>query len=500
MEHSNGVPGGDIILDIRGLTKEFPGVRALDDVSMQVRRGSIHALIGENGAGKSTLIKILTGVYQATSGEFWFNGKKVRVERPLDAQRLGLSVVHQEIKLVETLSIAENIFLGRPQCKSGLINWGAMRREARKMVEDLNIHLDVDTEVSQLSIAQKQIVEICKALSFNAELIIMDEPSATLTENELDCLFDIIARLRSRGITVIYISHRMEEIFKVADTVSVLRDGRHIRTMRVEDVDRSQLISLMVGREIGNEYPKLPAQIGEVVLRAEHLQNKRVHDVSFEVRRGEILGFAGLVGAGRTETARAVFAADQLTSGKLYIGGQEVRMQSVRDAIRHRIALIPEDRKEQGLVLGMSIKQNISMVNLDNVCERGLLSGKKEQQLAVEMIEKLSIATPSEEKETRLLSGGNQQKVVLAKWLAVDSDIIILDEPTRGIDVGAKTEIYRLIGMLAQQGKAVIMISSDMPELIGVCDRICVMREGTISGVVDRENFSQEAILDLAVS
>ncbi len=500
MEGNIGVRPADVILDVRGLTKEFPGVKALDDVSMQVRRGSIHALIGENGAGKSTLIKILSGVYQATSGEVWFKGKKVRVERPLDAQKLGLSVVHQEIKLVETLSIAENIFLGRPQCRSGLINWSAMRREARKMVEDLNIRLDVDTEVSRLSIAQKQIVEICKALSFNAELIIMDEPSATLTENELDCLFDIIARLRSRGITVIYISHRMEEIFKVADTVTVLRDGRHIQTMPVAGAERRQLISLMVGREIGNEYPKLPAKIGEVALKAERLGNRKIHDVSFEVRHGEILGFAGLVGAGRTETARAVFAADPLLEGQLYINGAPVRIQSVGDAIRHRIALIPEDRKEQGLVLGMSIRQNISMVNLDNVCERGLLSGRKEQRLSLEMIDKLSISTPSEEKEVRLLSGGNQQKVVLAKWLAVDSDIIILDEPTRGIDVGAKTEIYRLIGMLAQQGKAVIMISSDMPELIGVCDRICVMREGTISGCVDREHFSQEIILDLAVS
>ena len=500
MENNSGIPAAEVILDIRGLTKVFPGVKALDDVSLQVRRGSVHALIGENGAGKSTLIKILSGVYQATSGEFWFKGQKVHVEKPLDAQRLGLSVVHQEIKLVETLSVAENIFLGRPQCKSGLINWGAMRREARRMVEDLNIKLDVDMEVSRLSIAQKQIVEICKALSFNAELIIMDEPSATLTENELECLFDIIARLRGKGITVIYISHRMEEIFKVADSVSVLRDGKHIQTMPVAGIERSQLISLMVGREIGNEYPKLPARIGEVALRAEHLTNRKIHDVSFEVRHGEILGFAGLVGAGRTETVRAVFAADSLTEGSLYINGTPVKFHSVRDAIRHRIALIPEDRKEQGLVLGMSIKQNISMVDLNNVCVNGLLSGRKEQQLSIEMIEKLSIATPSEEKEVRQLSGGNQQKVVLAKWLAVDSDIVILDEPTRGIDVGAKAEIYRLIGMLAQQGKAVIMISSDMPELIGVCDRICVMREGTISGSMDREHFSQEAILDLAVS
>ncbi|MCQ2437971.1 MAG: sugar ABC transporter ATP-binding protein, partial [Clostridia bacterium] len=356
METNNSMQKGDVILDIRGLTKEFPGVKALDNVNMQVRKGSIHALVGENGAGKSTLIKILTGVHQATSGDFLFKGQPVKVEKPLDAQKLGLSVVHQEIKLVDTLSIAENIFLGRPHCKTGLVNWKTMRKEARRMVNDLNIKLDVDTEVSRLSIAQKQIVEICKAMSFNAELIIMDEPSATLTENELDCLFDIIEQLRQRGITVIYISHRMEEIFKIADTVSVLRDGQHICTMPVADVDRNQLISLMVGREIGNEYPKLPATIGDVALEAVNLNRTGViHDVNFKVHHGEILGFAGLVGAGRTETARAVFAADKLTSGEILINGQKVSIRNVQDAIRHRIALIPEDRKQQGLILGMSI-------------------------------------------------------------------------------------------------------------------------------------------------
>lgn len=495
-------PKDDVILDIRGLTKEFPGVRALSDVSFQVRRGSVHALIGENGAGKSTLIKILTGIHTATSGSFLFRGKAVQIKTPLEAQRLGLSVVHQELKLVETLTIAENIFLGRPQTTGlGTVDWKAMRSQAQKMIESLGIRLDVNTVVSRLSVAQKQIVEICKALSFEAELIIMDEPSATLTEKELDCLFSIVETLRSRGITIVYISHRMEEIFKIADTVTVLRDGMHIKTLPVAGVDRPMLISLMVGRELGSEYPKLEAEIGGVALEVQGLNRDGVlRDVSFYVRHGEICGLAGLVGAGRTETARAIFAADKRTSGRILIDGQEVRIRSVRDAIRHKLALVPEDRKQQGLILQMSIKHNTSIVDLDNVCSHGLLSDRKERALAVSFIQRLGTATPSEEKEVRLLSGGNQQKVVLAKWLAVDSDILIFDEPTRGIDVGAKAEIYKLMCQLARAGKAILMISSDLPELMGVCDRAYVMREGTISGEILRKDFTQEAILDMAVS
>ena len=492
----------EIILDIRGLTKEFPGVKALDNVSFQVRKGSVHALVGENGAGKSTLIKILTGVYQATSGDFLFKGEVAHVKKPLDAQQMGLSVVHQELKLVETLSIAENIFLGRPHTgKGGLVNWKNMCKAAQKLVDELNIKLDVNQEVSRLSVAQKQIVEICKALSFNAELIIMDEPSATLTDNELNCLFDIIDNLKQRGITVIYISHRMEEIFKIADTVTVLRDGTHIQTLPITQVDRQQLISLMVGRPLGDEYPKMEAEIGDIALEVRNVCREGVlHDINFNVRHGEIVGLAGLVGAGRTETARVIFAADKMTGGQIFINGKEVHIRTVQEAIRNRIALIPEDRKQQGLILGMSIKNNTSIVDLNNVCVNGLMSERKERELAREMVKKLNIVTPTEEKEVQLLSGGNQQKVVLAKWLAVDSDIMIFDEPTRGIDVGAKAEIYKLMCTQAQHGKAVIMISSDMPELIGICDRIYVMREGTISGEVDRSNMSQEVILDMAIS
>lgn len=492
----------EYILDIRNITKTFPGVKALTDVSFQVKKGSVHALMGENGAGKSTLIKVLTGVYKPDGGCFYFKGKEAHVTKPLEAQQLGLSVVHQELKLSETLSVAENIFLGRPfMTKAHFVDWKRLRKEAKKLLESLAIELDVDMEVSRLSVAQKQIVEICKAMSFESDLLIMDEPSATLTDRELDCLFNIIDILKARGVTIIYISHRMEEIFRIADMVTVLRDGCHIKTLPVEEVDRPKLISLMVGREIGNEYPKLEAEIGDIALEVKNLStSKLLHDVNFNVRHGEVVGFSGLVGAGRTETARAVFGADKRTSGEIYIDGKKVEIHSVMDAVKHKIALAPEDRKQQGLVLIHSVNQNTSLVDLNNVCTGGLLDHKKEKALAQKFIDLLGTATPSTEQEVRLLSGGNQQKVVLAKWLAVDSDILFFDEPTRGVDVGAKAEIYKLICQLAQNGKAVVMISSDMPELIGICDRIYVMREGTITGEVQRSDFSQEAIMEFSVS
>lgn len=490
------------ILEITNLSKVFPGVHALTNVSFTVEKGTVHALVGENGAGKSTLIKILSGVTKATSGCFWVNGKKAEIREPIDAQHLGISVVHQEIKLVDTLSVAENIFLGRCVTdRLGLINWSLMNKKAQQFVDDLNIKLDVTQEVSKLSIAQKQIVEICKALSLNAELVIMDEPTATLTDNELERLFSIIATLKTKGITIIFISHRMEEIFRIADYVTVLRDGKHIGTLPISDVDRKQLISMMVGREIGDEYPKVTCPIGDIALKVDNLTRTGVvQDVSFEVRHGEILGFAGLVGSGRTETVRCIFAADKMTSGDIYIGDTKVHIRDISDAIKHKIALIPEDRKQQGLVLGMSVANNISLVDLDLISKNGILSDELEGKQSMRFIDMLRIATPSCDQICNYLSGGNQQKVVLAKWLAVDSDIIIFDEPTRGIDVGAKVEIYKLICELAQKGKAIIMISSDMPELIGICDRILVMREGNVSGIVDRDHFSQETILNMAVS
>jgi len=494
----------EIILSMNGIHKEFPGVKALTDVSFSVRKGDIHALVGENGAGKSTLIKILAGEYKASAGTVTFKGKVVNVSSPLEAQELGMSVVHQELKLVETLSVVENIFLGRPRVRkyrSGLelVDWKKMHAEGRALLEQLKVTLDLDEQVSRLSVAQKQIVEICKALSFNAELIIMDEPSATLTEKELDVLFGILKLLKEKGVTIIYISHRIEEIFKLADRVTILRDGYHIATRAIGDVDRKSLIAMMVGRELENEYPKTEVPFGDVLLSVNHIsRGKKLHDISFSLKKGEILGIAGLVGAGRTELARVIFGADQKDSGELLIKGTKVEIHDVSDAIRHRIALVPEDRKRHGLILDMSVKENISMAGIDKVTRRGILRKKLERDLAASFIRRLRIITPDENREVKYLSGGNQQKVVLAKWLTVNSDILIFDEPTRGIDVGAKAEIYRILSNLAAEGKGVIMISSELPEILGMCDRILVMHDGRITGELTRKEATQERILEYA--
>jgi ABC-type sugar transport system ATPase subunit len=493
-----------VILDIRQISKTFPGVQALDAISFSVQAGEVHALVGENGAGKSTLIKILSGVYHATSGSFTFKGKEVHINSPLEAQVLGMSVVHQELKLVEGLTVAENIYLGRPIRTKALgflplVDWKKMTKDGNALLEKLKVKLDLGARVSRLSIAQKQIVEICKALSFNAELIIMDEPSATLTEKELEVLFGMLKMLNANGVSIIYISHRIEEIFRLAHTVTVLRDGRHIATSPVSQVTKRSLISMMVGRELESEYPKTPAPIGEVLLEARGLsRGTRLHNISFALHRGEILGIAGLVGAGRTELARAVFGADGRDSGEIFVRGSRVEIRRVSDAVRHRLGFVPEDRKLQGLVLGMTVKENISLAGIVKVIRRRMIVRKLEKKLATDFIQALRIVTPDENKEVKYLSGGNQQKVVLAKWLAVDSDILIFDEPTRGVDVGAKTEIYRLLNGLVAEGKGVIMISSELPEIMGMCDRILVMHDGRITGELQRGEATQEKVLELA--
>ncbi len=491
----------EYILDIQNITKRFPGVLALNDVSMKVKRGDIHALVGENGAGKSTLIKILSGVIKQDSGKFLFKGEEVNISKPLEAQMLGMSVVHQELKLVDTLSVAENVFLGRPKTSGALklVSYRKQKQEAIELLESLNTVMDVDQLVGSLSVAQKQLVEICKALSYNAELIIMDEPSATLTDKELDILFDILKQLKQNGVTIIYISHRLEEIFALADRVSVLRDGAHIGTTDVEKVNKAELIKMMVGRDLEEEYPKMQVEIGDVAFEVKDLnRGKIIKDINFTLRHGEILGIAGLVGSGRTETARCIFGADKKTSGKFYKDGEEINIKDVATAIRCKIALVPEERKTQGVLLGMSVKENISMAGINKVMRNGFINKKKERELALEYIEKLRILTPNETRDVNDLSGGNQQKVVLAKWLAVDSDIMIFDEPTRGIDVGAKAEIYRLLCQLAAQGKAIIMISSELPEIIGICDRVLVMHDGRITGEVTRQEATQERIMEFA--
>lgn len=485
---------------VKNISKSFPGVKALDDVSFDIKKGDLHALVGENGAGKSTLIKILSGVYSTDAGSIELHGKQVNVNTPLEAQHLGISVVHQELKLVESLTVKENIFLGRPFKGKFGVNWQKLRDEAINLLSKLNIVLDPDELVSNLSVAQKQIVEICKALSYNSDVIIMDEPSATLTDKELETLFQILHELKAQGITIIYISHRLEEIFQLADTVTVLRDGKHIDTLPVDQVDKNKLISLMVGRTLGMEYPKRKVEIGEHILEVKNLNRKGyLHDISFTLRRGEILGFAGLVGAGRTELARALFGADKGVTGEVLLNGKPYTPKNVCSAISQGIGLIPEDRKEQGLVLNMMVKENISMANFKSIKSSQVLIQKKEDTLADKFIDALHIATPDADRKVQYLSGGNQQKVVIAKWLNAESDILIIDEPTRGIDVGAKAEIYNLMCDLAEKGKAIIMISSDMPELLGVCDRIMVMHDGRITGELMAEEATQERILEYAI-
>lgn len=491
----------DVILSIRDITMQFPGVKALSDINLDIVRGETLGLCGENGAGKSTLIKILTGVYKPTKGSIYFNGKEVNLNSPLQAQQLGLSVVHQEIKLVESLTVMENIFLGRPQTSGGLIDWKKMKREAETLLESLGLpEMNFETIVEKLTVAQQQIVEICKALSLESKLIIMDEPSATLTQREMDLLYSIIKKLKAAGITIVYISHRLEEVFNICDRVAVLRDGELVHLDRIENLDRNTLIKHMVGRELGQEFSVPSGAQDEEVLRVENLNSPGVlHNISFSLKKGEILGFGGLVGAGRTETARALFALDKKSKCDMWLYGKKVSLKSPVDAIKHKMGMISEDRKKEGLVLIMPVAKNISLTNLKSVCRRGLVNFKKERNLARQYIKALDIKTPSEDKVTLELSGGNQQKVIIGKWLNTDAEILIFDEPTRGIDVGAKKEIYAILNKLTKQGKSIILISSEMPELIGMCDRILVMAGGKIKGELSRQEATQEKILELAI-
>lgn len=485
------------ILTLKNITKEFPGVKALDDVTINIERGTIHGLVGENGAGKSTLIKVLAGIYQPNKGEIILDGKPCRFNSPIEARRAGISVVHQEIKLAEPLSVAENMFLGNVQLKNGLVDWKGMRRRAREIVEDLGMDIDINAQVSSLTVAKKQIVEIMHAINNNSRILIMDEPSAVLTDRELEVMFRIVKQLRDKGITIIYISHRLDEIFGLCSNVSVLRDGRHIDTIPVASIDRQGLINMMVGREMGQEYPKEVGNVGGTILEVKNLSRGILQDISFEVKSGEVFGISGLVGAGRTELARAILGIDKPESGEVYVRGKKVHYRTFADAIRDGLGLIPEDRKLQGLVQIMSVKRNTTLVNMKRVLRAGVISSSLEETLSKEYADKLHVVTPSMETEVQYLSGGNQQKVVIAKWLFQNSEILFLDEPTRGIDVGAKVEIYRLINRMAKEGKTIIMISSEMPELLGMCDRIMVMHEGHKMGELNAAEATQEKIMAL---
>ncbi len=489
------------LLEMRGIHKTFPGVQALEDVSLQLERGEVLALMGENGAGKSTLIKILGGAHRPDQGGLFVDGERLWVNKPQDAYQAGISIIYQEFNLVPELSIRENIFLGREQTARGIIRTREEREETIRLLQKIGLHLDPETRCRALTVAQQQKVEIAKALSTKARILVMDEPSAALTTREVENLFALIRDLQAQGLGIIYISHRLDEVFAVANRVMVLRDGRSVADRPTADVTRQQLIELMVGRTLDSEFPKHATVAGKERLRVEHLSRRgAVSDVSFHVRAGEILGFAGLAGSGRTETMRLIFGADRADDGRILISGNQVHIHTPRDAIRNGICLLTEDRKAQGLILKHSVRENFGLPNLDLFCRGPFVDQKREKRELNSYVASLKIKLTSTERQVGNLSGGNQQKVVLSKWLARDSDIVIFDEPTRGIDVGAKYEIYLLMNQLAAAGKAVIMISSELPEVLGMSDRILVMHGGRIRGeITDVTNATQEDILSLAI-
>lgn len=487
------------VLEFKNIVKKYPGVLALNNVSISFREGEIHALAGENGAGKSTLIKTATGAIAPTSGCIEVNGKEYTSFTPSISRENGISVIYQEFNLVNDLSVAENVFLGNRLKKNGLIDKKSMVEESHKIFKRLGIDIDTRKTVRELTTGYQQLVEIAKALSCDTKILIMDEPSASLTTSEVEMMFKIIKQLKKDGVTIIYISHRLDEIFEICDRVSILRDGEMIKTLNTAETNRQELISLMVGRDLKETFPQLDANLShEVVMEVEHLSGPGVKDVSLQIRKGEILGMGGLIGAGRTETAQIICGIAKKAGGKIIYKGKEINPGSPREAINMGIALAPEDRKKQGVMLHMSIAENIVFPSHDVVSKYGILNKSKAAEIITKYKEALRIKTPSVQQLVRNLSGGNQQKVVLAKWLAKAPDVIILDEPTRGIDVGAKQEIYMIMKELAESGKAVIMISSDMEELLGMSSRIVVFCEGRTTGELTKEEFSQEAVLTMA--
>ena len=491
-----------IILEVKGVNKSFPGVKALDNVSMEVRRGEVHALLGENGAGKSTLMKILAGVYQPDSGEIFIRGRKVVLDNPKTSRDMGIGMVHQELHLNPHQTVMENIFMGRePSRKFGFIDGKHLYKQTADILERLERKMKPNQKVGELSIAEQQMVEIAKAISLDADLIIMDEPTSSVTEEEREVLFSTINRLRKQGVAIIYISHRMEEIFEIADRATIMRDGQTIETRDLdENVTIDQIISSMVGRKISYVSHQRKNLSDDVVLSVKNLSREGVcDDISFDLKYGEVLGIAGLVGAGRTEIMRCIFGLDKKDTGTIMIEGKECDIKSPKDAIELGIGFVTEDRKVEGLVLSMSVGKNITMSILERLCKFNFIDDKKAVELAKEYIERLSIRTPSYKQIVENLSGGNQQKVVIAKWLLTQPKVLILDEPTRGIDVGAKNEIYKLMNQLSERGIGIIMISSELPEILRMSDRILVIREGRITASFDSSECSQERIMKHAL-
>jgi rhamnose transport system ATP-binding protein len=488
------------LVGLHGLSKSYGGVHALADVSFEIERGTVHALVGENGAGKSTLVKLLTGVIQPDAGALEIDGESLRIGDPQAAHRLGLVAMYQEPTVFPDLTVAENVFAGRhPRGPGRTVDWRRMRAEAARILEDLGVELAPDTPVRGLGVADRQLLEIAKALSSSARLLIMDEPTAALSPNEVENLFATVRKLRDRGVAVVFISHRLEEVDAIADVVTVLRDGRHIATRPAAELTHGEIVRLMVGRSLDALFPKEEAEIGEVVLRVDGLRRRGVFsDVSFELRRGEIVGLAGFVGAGRSEVARAIFGIDHPDGGEIRIEGRRFRPRSPRAALRRGLAYLPEDRLQQGLVQPMSIAVNASMAVLPELTPVGFLQPWRERRLARRFIEQLRIKATSPTQTVRGLSGGNQQKVVLSKWLAAEPRILILDEPTHGVDVGTKADVHRTISHLATQGLTILLISSELPEVLGMSDRVLVMREGRLVAELSRAEATQERIIEAA--
>ncbi|WP_317398348.1 sugar ABC transporter ATP-binding protein [Anaerotruncus colihominis] len=487
-------------IEMRGICKSFPGVKALDNVSLKLLPGEVMILLGENGAGKSTLMKVLAGVYNADSGEIYYKGKKVDIRSTKDAEACGIYMIYQELNLVPDISVAENIFLGRePRKKGGLMDYKMLYSKTREILAEMNLHIDPRTPVKDLSMAQSQMVEISRALMAKADVVIMDEPTTAITNQETEELFRQIRKLTAAGVSILYISHRLQEVAEIGDRVFVMRDGAYVDIVPAKTTARDDLIKMMVGREIGDLFPKQYSEPGEELLRAEHISRPGVlRDCSFSVRRGEVLGFSGLMGAGRTELMRAIFGADPGVTGDLYIKGTKTRISSPKAAVRHGLAFVTEDRKHTGIIAGMAVDQNITLSSLQNYAPGGFLRHRLEEETAGSYVKELKIKTPTVNTDIASLSGGNQQKALLARWLCTEADVIIMDEPTRGIDVGAKREIYMLINQLTQMGKAVIMVSSDLPEVLGMSDRIMVMSGGAITGELDARKADQVAVMRLA--
>jgi ribose transport system ATP-binding protein len=499
MKTTQGQNLGKVLLEMKGIGKKFPGVKALEGVSLSVREGEVHALLGENGAGKSTLIKILSGAYTKDEGEIFFEGKPVDIRGPQDAQALGISTIYQEFNLAKDLTVAENIFLGHLPRKGMMVDWGTVKRRSREILDMLGVGFSEDTMVSTLSVAEQQLVEISKSLNRKTRILVMDEPSAVLGEKDLEKLFEVVRNLQAQGIGIIYISHRMKEIFELADEVTVLKDGRYIATKNISEVGMDDLVKLMIGRDLKDVYPKRDPTPGKVLLDVKNVgRSKLVHNISFQLREGEIVGFSGITGSGRTELVRSIFGADP-HSGDIEIEGKPYKASSPADAIKHGVALVTEDRKAQGLFLKLNVAVNTTISGLKGLTRGGVIQFGKENALVDRMIKDLRIKTPNAKFIVVNMSGGNQQKVILARWLSIGTKIFILDEPTRGIDVGSKSEIYQIMDDLTKQGVGVIMISSELPEVLGMSDRIMVMRQGAIVKELSRAEASEEVIMKYAV-